>query len=339
MNFLLKNKGIIKPFSSQNFIRNVPFYNENEMKSYIPITIHDLNKYKNIVIEDVIDHPCFTDKDYVKRKHYIQDISSKFNIGDEIPVIDYSENENKTWNYVTSKIFPKMKTNCCSEINENFNMFQNEINLSLEKIPQIKDISNLLQSKTGFTIMPVAGLLLPRIFLNALAFKVFASTQFIRPYEKCEFSGEPDVLHEILGHVSMLADKDFAEFSQEIGISSLGASDEDIKKLTNIYWFTVEYGLVYENEKNERKMKVYGGGITPSVKEIDYALSGKAKYWGLDFDKMQEAYYDYVNISTNYFVADSFQSMKEKFSEYSQNIKRNHSHVKFDKEKNMTVLH
>ncbi len=152
MNFLFKHKGYIKPFSSQNFIRNVPFYNETEMRSYIPITIHDLNKYKNIVIEDVIDHPCFTDKNYVKRKHYIQDISSKFNIGDEIPVIDYSEIENKTWKYVTSQIFPKMKTNCCSEINKNFSMFQNEMNLSLEKIPQIKDISNPAFGSTEFFV-------------------------------------------------------------------------------------------------------------------------------------------------------------------------------------------
>lgn len=338
MNFLMNHKCYLKTFSTQNFVRNVQLYNENEMKSFIPITINDLNKFKNIVVEDVVDHPCFTDKNYVKRKNYIKDISNKFFIGDDISVIDYLEIEHKTWNYVTSKIFPKIKTNCCYETNKNFDMLKNEIGLSNEKIPQLKDFNKFLQSKTNFSIMPVAGLLFPRVFLNSLAFRVFSSIQFIRPFEMCEYSAEPDIIHEIIGHIPMLANKDFADFSQEIGIASLGASDEDIKKLANVYWFTVEYGLLYENYNNERKMKVYGAAIASSVKEIDYALSGKAKYWDLNFDNMHEAYYDYANLSTNYFVADSFLNMKEKFIEYSQNIKRNHSHVKFDKKKNMTIL-
>ena len=313
---------------------------------YYPKTKYDLNNNKREIvdvekIDQLSNHPCFSDKEYVKRKNYIQDISNSYNVGDEIPIIDYLDIENEAWNYVTSRIFPKMKTNCCKEININFDHFSKEIGMTSLKIPQLRDISNCLEKKSGFTIMPVGGLLSPRVFLNGLAFKVFASTQFIRPLEKCEFSGEPDILHEVLGHTAMLADNNFAEFSQDLGIASLGASDEDIKKLGNIYWFTVEYGLVNEtlivDGKEEIVRRVYGGGITPSIFEIDYALSGKANYWPLDFEKMQTAYYDYVNLSTNYFVAKDFESMKLMFREYSKDIKNKLPWLVFDKKLNQVV--
>lgn len=322
--------------------------NNKIIKNSLPLTKFDINKFKrNIVQVEEIDHPCFKDLNYVKRKKYIQDISNSFNIGDEIPIIDYKQEEIAAWNYVTSKIFPKMRTNCCKEINKNFDIFSKEIGISTDQIPQLRDISNILEKKTGFTICPVGGLLEGKHFLNALAFKVFCCTQFIRPLERADLSGEPDVLHEIIGHTAMFADENFAQFSQDIGIASLGASDEDIKVLSNIYWFTVEYGLVYEYEtlkdeadKNleKRKIKIYGGGITPSVFEIDYALSMKANYWSLDFEKMQTAYYDYVNLSTNYFVADDFESMKDKFRKYSKSILDKNNWFKFEKDKNKVLI-
>lgn len=310
-------------------------------EQFLPQTIEELNsQLKDVVQVDENEHPCFTDINYVKRKNFIQKIALNYKIGDKIPLIDYTEIENKTWEYVTSLIYPKIYNNCCKEYIENLKILMNDANVTTKKVPQISDINNVLKKKTGFTILPVGGLLRPRFFLNLLAFKVFSSTQFIRPLEKCEHSGEPDILHEVLGHTSMLCDENFASFSQEIGISSLGASNEDLKKLANIYWFTIEYGLVkeYNQKTNKDEIKVYGGGIIPSIFEIDYSLSMKANYWGLDFEKMQTAYYDYVNLSKNYFVADSIESMKNKFQDYSKVIKNKKPWLFFDKEKNKLLV-
>jgi phenylalanine-4-hydroxylase len=124
----------------------------------------------------------------------------------------------------------------------------------------------------------VAGLLSKRDFLNGLAFKVFHCTQFIRHHSSPFYSVEPDLVHEYLGHAPMFANVDFAEFSELLGVASLGATDEDINKLGVIYWYTVEFGVCKEGNET----KVYGAGILGGVKDIEYCTSGDPQMKPLD---------------------------------------------------------
>lgn len=303
-------------------------------------TREDLNYVKNDFYDykDISDHPCFTNKEYVKRKNYIKKIAIDHKIGDPFPIIKYTDEEIKTWKEISKLLVPKMKTNCCKEMVENFEKFQEQFDLTAN-IPTFQDLNSLMTRKTGFILYPVAGLINARSFLSFLAFRAFPSTMYIRPYESFQFNGEPDFVHEVYGHVIMLLNDEFCDFLQDLGIASLGASDQDIVKLSKIFWFTTEYGLVKEKEN----LKVYGAGIAASLLEIESSVSrsNKATYYDLDFEKMQEAYYDYHSLSTNYFIAESFKEMKSKFQKYSLQIlnKQNSRKFSFDKEKLIAHYH
>ena len=170
------------------------------------------------------------------------------------------------------------KTNACDEFNWTIAEFQKEINLCETEIPQLDDISNFLRERTGWRLKPVGGLLTQREFLNGLAFRVFHSTQYIRHHAEPLYTPEPDIVHELMGHAPMFAHQEFADFSQEIGLASLGASEVELKRLAAIYWFTIEFGMCLQGGKH----KAYGAGILSSVGELAYCVTDEPKMQPLD---------------------------------------------------------
>ena len=127
-------------------------------------------------------------------------------------------------------------------------------------------------------------------------------------------------MHELMGHAPMFADPLFAEFSQEIGLASLGANDEDIKKLGTLYWFTIEFGLCYEKGKR----KAYGAGVLSSVGELEWALSDEPAFYDLDPFEVALNHQDFPISSKQpyYFVAESFQKAKDQMIDFSESLAR-----------------
>ncbi|RUP46748.1 Biopterin-dependent aromatic amino acid hydroxylase-domain-containing protein [Jimgerdemannia flammicorona] len=275
------------------------------------------------------DHPGAQDPAYRARRSEITNIAKTYRSGHPIPDIAYTPSEIATWGAVFRRLTLMFPTAACREHHYIFPLLVQNCGYREDNIPQLQQVSNFLKDCTGFTLRPVMGLLTSRDFLNGFAFRVFHSTQYIRHHSKPLYTPEPDVCHELLGHVPLFADPDFADFSQEIGLASLGATDEDLEKLATIYWFTVEFGLCREGDK----VKAYGAGLLSSFGELEYALSDAPEKRPFDpskaaLQKYPVTEYQPVSVAGGgivavvYFIAESFKDAKDKVRDFAASLKR-----------------
>ncbi|KAA0715040.1 Tryptophan 5-hydroxylase 2 [Triplophysa tibetana] len=232
------------------------------------------------------DHPGFKDKVYRQRRKYFVEVAMNYKFGQPIPRIEYTTEEVKTWGVVFRELTKLYPTHACREYLKNLPLLVKHCGYREDNIPQLEDVSQFLRERSGFTVRPVAGYLSPRDFLAGLAYRVFNCTQYIRHSTDPLYTPEPDTCHELLGHVPLLADPKFAQFSQEIGLASLGASDEDVQKLAT------------------------------------HALSDKATV--KTFDPKTTCYQECLitTFQDVYFFSESFEEAKEKMRDFARTIKR-----------------
>ncbi|CAH8644046.1 unnamed protein product [Heterobilharzia americana] len=290
--------------------------NEQKHPVWYPKHISDLDNCRHLLLkfqpELQTDHPGFHDKAYRRRREKIAEIAFNYRYGDPIPEVQYTEEEIETWGTVFQKMKSMHSTKACKEYIDGFQLLEKYCNYNSDSIPQLKTVSAFMQRTSGFRIRPVAGLVTPRDFLASLAFRVFQSTQYIRHHSRPLHTPEPDCIHELIGHMPMLVNRKFADFSQEIGLASLGATDEEITKLSTLYWLTVEFGLCYENGET----RALGAGIMSSFGELENAFSENSVKKPLDINNAAIQVYDDVGYQQIYFVTESVESMKQELRNY-----------------------
>ncbi|KAM7423574.1 hypothetical protein PAMA_000093 [Pampus argenteus] len=276
---------------------------------WFPKKISDLDQCANRVLmygSDLdADHPGFKDNIYRKRRKYFADLAMSYRHGEAIPHIDFTAEEVRTWGVVFRELNNLYPSHACKEYLKNLPLLSKCCNYREDNIPQLEDVSRFLKERSGFTIRPVAGYLSPRDFLAGLAFRVFHCTQYVRHSFDPLYTPEPDTCHELLGHVPLLAEPSFAQFSQEIGLASLGASDDAVQKLAT-----------------DGRLRAYGAGLLSSISELKHALSGKAHI--LPFDPVVTCNQDCMitTFQEVYFVSESFEEAKNQMREFAKTIRR-----------------
>lgn len=181
--------------------------------------------------------------------------------------------------------------------------------LRLEKpgIPDYRELNARLTAATGWQVVAVPGLVPDDVFFDHLANRRFPAGNFIRTPEQLDYLQEPDVFHDVFGHVPMLADPVFADYMVAYGEGGLRSLKFDaLKQLARLYWYTVEFGLIREAEG----LRIYGAGIVSSFAESVFALdSDSPNRIGFDLARVMRTDYRIDDFQQNYFVIDSLEQL------------------------------
>ena len=213
---------------------------------------------------------------------------------------DYSPAEHAMWD----RLFARQSAMLPSRVAPAFLQGLDVLRLSRPGIPDFEELSDRLTRATGWRVVAVPGLVPEDVFFEHLANRRFVAGRFIRRPEQIDYLQEPDVFHDIFGHVPLLAYPAFADYMQAYGEGGrramrLGAID----KLARLYWYTVEFGLIREGNS----LKLYGAGIVSSHAESLYALDDPSPHrLAFDLRRVLRTRYEIDDLQRNYFVIESF---------------------------------
>ena len=183
------------------------------------------------------------------------------------------------------------------------------LNLNEGGIPDFRRVNEKLEKLTGWTVVTVPGLIPEREFYDHLANRRFVSGRFIRDGETLDYLPEPDIFHDVFGHVPLLTQPVFADYMQAYGQGGLRSLEFDaIKHMARLYWYTVEFGLINTPEGR----RIYGAGIVSSRAESIFCLEARSpNRIHFDLERIMRTDYRYDDFQQTYFVIDSYDELME----------------------------
>lgn len=239
--------------------------------------------------------PQISDSAFQQRKqHIIQQAT-----GSTAPpsTINYLPHEHKVWEIVSRRLRPAWDVSVTDEVLE----AREAIKLPVDFVPQLAEVSSRLKPLSGFTYHAVGGLVQADEFFGALAHKAFLSTQYLRHPKSPLYTPEPDIIHEVIGHGTCLADPKLAKLHQLAGEALLRVQTKQARQfIADVWWFSGEFGVI----RKSRGVKAYGAGILSSVGELG-TFNKLAKIRPLNLLEMGTIPYRIDDFQRILFAADS----------------------------------
>lgn len=252
-----------------------------------------------------IDHPGAHDPAYRARRNFIAGLAKRYRKDPRhvIPNVDYTPQETAIWRHVYDQLEETQQRRACSLYLES----KGRLGISRDRIPQLGELDQKLRAISNFRVAPIEGLVETRAFLSWLGKRTMLCTQYLRHHSRPDYTPEPDIVHEIIGHIPNFTNPDFADFSQTIGRGAVIASDKQLEQLGRLYWFTVEFGLVEEGGE----VKAFGAGLLSSYSELEHAFSDEVERRKFNLEEVVNTAYNYSDMQPILFVIPSYAYLKE----------------------------
>jgi phenylalanine-4-hydroxylase len=245
-------------------------------------------------------HPGLGDPFYIQRRKNLFALCRRHRL-EELgpPLIDYTAEETRIWRDVSPKLNELHVKHAC----QIYLAAKRDLAINQQQIPQLRTLSERVRLETNMHLVPAEGALPYRTFYQYIGARGFPVTQFIRHGSHPEFTPEPDMIHDCLGHVPPLMNHDYAELLTLIGRAvSATHSGEHVLALKRFSWFSIEFGLI----EDARETKVFGAGILSSTGEIPYSvLSPDVRREPFVTDTVINTDYDPSRMQDHLFIAPS----------------------------------
>jgi len=225
----------------------------------------------------------------------------------EQPWASYSTSDHEVW----ATLFKRQREVLVGRASDEFLRTQEAMGMTPDRIPKFDDLNRMLRQTTGWELVGVEGLLPELTFFDHLANRRFPVTWWIRKPEQLDYLAEPDLFHDLFGHVPLLMNPVFADYMQAYGkggVKAHGIGPEALVNLTRLYWYTVEFGLI----KQDDGLRIYGSGIVSSKGESIHCLESNApNRIGFDLERIMRTRYRIDTYQKTYFVIDSYEQLME----------------------------
>ena len=216
----------------------------------------------------------------------------------------YTEEQHAVW----ALLYARRMATLADTGSEVFLRGAEAIGLGPDAVPDLADVNRRLAARTGWAAVPVGGFIEPRAFFQSLARRRFPTTITVRPREQLDYLPEPDIFHDVFGHVPLHSDPVFADFLQRFGaLAAASASDREVAEMARLFWFTVEFGLVRERGRT----RIYGSGLISSHGDAANALGDRCRRLPFELDAVLAQPFEIDHFQDILFEIDSFDQLFE----------------------------